>query len=413
MCSVVSLRCLSIITNVHAVGSPATEYALKTTTTGEGENAVTTYPKGAIVSQVFGCNNVNGSPKGHAKVHVFATQNKNTNAINNKIPLTFTEPETGKVDYWSTQATNVGLTPATIIGEENEDAAKIELLKAAIEANRYDVTAVYGGGNLAAYEPARSTDSTEVRIDGCDLTSIKEVYGGGNAASAPATFVRVNEAYEINEAFGGGNGFLNLPDGRPNPGAHVGYHNYSTYNEETHVWVDNDDAKTPEDRKTSQYCYGSGITRIEITGGTIHAAYGGSNTKGNVREKAISVYQEAGDCQLQIDESYGGGKNSPMDAEVAINLDCVQNMDVIFGGSKNADVYNNITLNITNGTFQKVFGGNNTSGAINGSITVNIEENAVCIVRKGKSSGKNRQKKIFSINRCRLHLILRMIRFPD
>ncbi len=362
--------------NIHSsyVNNVNSHYALKTTTTGEGENAVTTYPMGAIVSQVFGCNNVNGSPKGHAKVHVFATQNKNTIAINNKVPLTFTEPETGKVDYWSTQATNVGLTPTTIIGEETDDAAKIELLKAAIEANRYDVTAVYGGGNLAAYEPARSTDSTEVRIDGCDLTSIKEVYGGGNAASAPATFVRVNEAYEINEAFGGGNGFLNLPDGRPNPGAHVGYHNYSTYNEDTHVWVDNSDALTPQLRKTSTYCYGSGIARIEITGGTIHAAYGGSNTKGNVREKAISVYQEAGDCPLQIDESYGGGKNSPMDAEVAVNLDCVQNMDVIFGGSKNADVYNNITLNITNGTFQKVFGGNNTSGAINGAITVNIEE---------------------------------------
>ena len=389
---------------VHAVGSPATEYALKTTTSGEGANAVTTYPKGAIVNQIFGCNNLNGSPKGHVKVHVFATQSPDAshNRLNLKYPKrpvqgendTENSKETSKqylqrlinathVDGDTNKDLLPGITENVINAAQttcsNNSATETEINTAITAVQQelcklYDVEAVYGGGNLAAYEPASSTDSTEVRIDGCDLTSIKEVYGGGNAASAPATFVRVNEAYEINEAFGGGNGFLNLPDGRPNPGAHVGYHNYSTYNEDTHVWVDNSDALTPQQRKTSTYCYGSGIARIEITGGTIHAAYGGSNTKGNVREKAISVYQEAGDCPLQIDESYGGGKNSPMDAEVAVNLDCVQNMDIIYGGSKNADVYNNITLNITNGTFQKVFGGNNTSGAINGAITVNIEE---------------------------------------
>ena len=68
---------------------------------------------------------------------------------------------------------------------------------------------------MAAYEPlaAESANAdtqasayTEVIIDGCDNTSISKVYGGGNAASTPATNVTVYGTYEIGELFGGGNG---------------------------------------------------------------------------------------------------------------------------------------------------------------------------------------------------------------
>ena len=77
---------------------------------------------------------------------------------------------------------------------------------------------------------------------------------------------------------------------------------------------------------------------------------------------------------MSIDETYGGGKNAPMDADIEVNLKCAEDMAEIFGGSKNADLNSNVNLHITNGTYGKVFGGNNTSGAINGSITVTIEE---------------------------------------
>lgn len=129
--------------------------------------------KGAIVHQVFGCNDMNGSPKGDVTVHVYATQNADKENISTKY------------------------------GKNTE---------------KFDVMAVYGGGNLAAYEPTDlSTGKTNVIIDGCGLTSIKQVYGGGNAASTPATNVEVNGTYEILELFGGGNGLDSLPDGRPNP----------------------------------------------------------------------------------------------------------------------------------------------------------------------------------------------------
>ena len=79
--------------------------------------------KGAIVNQVFGCNDMNGSPKGTVTVHVYATQNADKDNIGTKYDK---------------------------------------------ETNQFDVEAVYGGGNLAAYEPTNlETGKTNVIIDGC------------------------------------------------------------------------------------------------------------------------------------------------------------------------------------------------------------------------------------------------------
>ena len=144
----------------------------------------------------------------------------------------------------------------------------------------YDVTAVYGGGNLAAYEPAggkETTNSTNVIIDGCGLTSIQTVYGGGNAASAPATNVIVNGTFEIEELFGGGNGKDDLPDGRPNPGANVGYKNYTIYEKDGDDWVAKDapayDTKEERTKEGSDIVYGSGQASINVYGGTIHGCH--------------------------------------------------------------------------------------------------------------------------------------------
>ena len=289
--------------------------------------------KGAIVSQVFGCNDMNGSPKGNVTVHVYATQNADKDNISTKY-----DKNTGT----------------------------------------FDVEAVYGGGNLAAYEPTSSTGSTNVIIDGCRLTSIRQVYGGGNAASTPATNVTVNGTYEILELFGGGNGFDKLPDGRPNPGANVGYKNYTVYTKVGDNWVASDDPNydTKEERTASNSAivYGSGRASLNVYGGTIHRVFGGSNTKGNVRQTAVTLLEESGGCTFCVDEAYGGGKSAEMDAEAKLLMACIPGLQAAYGGAEEADVHGNVTLNITNGTFDRVFGGNNLSGTISGAITVNIEE---------------------------------------
>lgn len=299
--------------------------------------------KGCIVKgSIFGCNNLNGTPKGNVTVHIHKTQNAAAETIAN---------------------------PA-----EGEKTAKV--------IGRYDVTAVYGGGNLSAYEP-KSDDATvrtaSVIIDGCELTSICQVYGGGNAASTPATNVTVNGTYEIMELFGGGNGQDDIIINSvtlPNPGANVGYKNYSEFYKDGGVWKvrDKEDADTKEKRTGSSYVYGSGAASVDIHGGTIHRVFGGSNTKGNVRQTAVTMLEDASGCPFKVDEAYGGGKSASMDAEAKLLMACIPGLNAVYGGAEDANIHGDVSLTITNGTFDRVFGGNNKSGQINGSITVNIEE---------------------------------------
>lgn len=325
------------------------------TTQGDVEVHLNKTPstKGAIVNHVFGCNDMNGSPKGTVTVHVYATQ--------------------------SPDKDNISTKPAK--GTET-----------------FDVEAVYGGGNLAAYEPEggkNTTKSTKVIIDGCGLTSIRQVYGGGNAASTPATNVTVNGTYEVLELFGGGNGLDKLPDGRPNPGANVGYKNYTVYEQVAEKWIAKDDPAydTKEERTAgnSAITYGTGQASINVFGGTVHRVFGGSNTKGNVRQTAVTLLDENSGCEFCVDEAYGGGKSAPMDAEAKLLMACIPGLNAVYGGAEAAAIQGNVTLNITNGTFDRVFGGNNLSGTINGSITVNIEEIGCRPIKIGELYGGGNQ----------------------
>ena len=226
---------------------------------------------------------------------------------------------------------------------------------------------------------------THVIIDGCSLTSVRQVYGGGNAASTPATWVEINGTYEIEEVFGGGNGKDDITlDGVnyiANPGANVGFYAYTDNQEDT---------DTPEERATN-YGYGSGAANVDIHGGRIHRVYGGSNTKGNVRQIAVTMLEESSGCDFVVDEAYGGGKSASMDGQSKLEMACIPGLKNAYGGAENANINNNVTLNITNGNFNRVFGGNNVSGTINGTITVNIEETGCHHITIGQLYGGGNQ----------------------
>ena len=306
-------------------GDVLVELNKPTTTTGEGEGATTTTTYGDCEVQgiIFGCNNLNGSPQAGVTVHVYKTVAKDS---------------------------------GTVKAKPTKDTGS------------YELAAVYGGGNLAAYYPddetTHATAKANVIIDGCDLTSIGTVYGGGNAASVPATDVVINGTYEIGQAFGGGNGLDKITVNgveQDNPGANVGYLAY-----------------TSESEKTDK-AYGSGVAEITVYGGTVHAVFGGSNTLGNVRTKSIcrlnGEREEGSDdyCEFNVDDAYGGGRNADQDGTATLIMDCIAGLGEAYGGAENADV-EDINLNIINGTYGRVFGGNNLGGRVNGSITVNIEE---------------------------------------
>lgn len=267
--------------------------------------------------RIFGGNNVNGTPKGHILVYVVKTTD------------TTNQQRSSQADRADANATHT-----------------------------YELAAVYGGGNEAEYNPDSDTDFAEVRINGCNDVSIHSVYGGGNAASTPATMVTIDGAYEIEYVFGGGNGA-----GTGNPGANVGYHAYPENVSGTDQIADR-----------AGYIYGSGLATTNIYGGRIHHIYGGSNTRGNVRETAVAMLDEVNDCPLVVDGIYGGGREAYMEGNANLELGCITGMDELYGGSEKADVGNSVELTLTSGHFGKVFGGNNKGGRIFGSIKVNIEQ---------------------------------------
>jgi hypothetical protein len=400
-----------------------------TTTANNGTSPISPSSKGCIVNQLFGCNNVNGSPRGDVLVHVHATQNGDASKTN--IAAKFAKDnedleqgESSDADYIAKLkriladkiviADKVSIEVAEYQTVLDNDDATVTALKTAltniiaaisaktsdddmmkiINGTKYDVNAVYGGGNQAAYEPVgpnpnatdddgkNTTNSTKVIIDGCGLTSIQTVYGGGNAASTPATETTVNGTYEIYELFGGGNGKDKLPSGADNPGANVGFYDYSAV-ESTY--------DTKEERQQSyfvnNYVYGTGKATVNIFGGTIWRVFGGSNTKGNVRQTALTMLDEGAACPFCVEEAYGGGKSAEMDAEAQLLMACIPGLEAVYGGAEAADVHGNVTLNITNGTFDRVFGGNNKSGTIGGSITINVEEIGCRPVKIGELYG--------------------------
>ena len=390
-----------------------------TTIEDNGTEPISTSSKGCVVNQLFGCNNVNGSPKGDVLVHVHATQNGDASKTNiaskfakdnedleqgessnedyiaklkriladkiviaDKLSITVTDYQDVVEDDGAT-ATEVmtALTGITGAIGAKTSAADMKI----INGTRYDVYAVYGGGNLAAYEPVggkSTTNYTNVIIDGCELTSIETVYGGGNAASTPATETTVNGTYEIYELFGGGNGKDKLPSGADNPGANVGFYDYSAV-ESTYDTKE----KRQQDAFVNKYVYGTGKATVNVFGGTIHRVFGGSNTKGNVRQTALTLLDEGVACPFCVEEAYGGGKSAEMDAEAQLLMACIPGLEAVYGGAEAADVHGNVTLNITNGTFDRVFGGNNLSGTIGGAITINVEEIGCKPVKIGELYG--------------------------
>ena len=266
-----------------------------------------------VTGNIFGCNNVNGTPTGHAKVHVFMTT-----------------PKTGQL------------------------------------ATEYDVSAIYGGGNQADYEPA-ADDNTEVIIEGCGLTKIQQVYGGGNAAASPGTSVLIKGTELIDEVFGGGNGVST--ETFDNPGANVGFHT-----------------------DKSAYTVGDGKTYVQLMAGTINNVFGGSNSNGDIRggsviTKPTPEYTEnvTTSCCPELSVTgaiFGGGKNADMRSGAEIVLGCMPTdwIAEIYAGAEMANVKGDVSLTLTSGKFGRVFGGNKTSGILDGSITVNIQENGSCDV---------------------------------
>ena len=294
--------------------------------------AVAVEVNGGSVTNVFGCNNLNGTPQGPVAVTVNSTQ------------------------------------ASTISG-----SSKV-----------YAINGVYGGGNKAHYVPANlSADSSTVTINGC-ASSIKDVYGGGNAAAVPNTNVIVNGG-DIDRVFAGGNGESGTP-------AHIGWK--STVSEPNSDSYGTGNVSVTIQGGTINQLFGgsnsSGVVRgktymsVNPTGTcelNLDEVFCGSNMA-NISGDVVSVIT----CNnFTIGTLYGGcnqanvvaNNSQPGNVTLTVNGGTYNN---IYGGSKGtvstgANIAGDVTLNIYGGTvLQAVYGGSNINGSIGGNITVTVED---------------------------------------
>jgi len=313
-----------------------------------------TYTGNATINgDVYGCNNLNGTPMDSVFVNVYKTAHGNT-------PATNAYPSSPQITTVAALETNA-LTQA------------------------YAIHAVYGGGNQAAYTPPLANGKPReatVHIYGCQENTVQYVYGGGNAADvgkiiSSTDTLHVNtrlivDGGRIHQSFGGGNGA-----GDGNPGANI-----------------------------------YGVAKSEIYAGLIDEVFGGANMRGSVDTIDLNIGSNScGDhvfgkvfgCANEapynksittnilcgvgtIGELYGGSNKAAIGdsehpntgANVTLNLYGGGPFDNVFAGSKgvlngtSAPIYGDVTLNLYGGTVTRAFGGSDQNGNITGTVTVNV-----------------------------------------
>lgn len=287
-------------------------------------------PTGAtFINAVYGCNNVNGTPKDDVFVYVYQTEHNTTNTYN----------------YEPTQE-----APAT-----------------------YAIDQVFGGGNKANYTP-EGNHSITTKIYGC-YNTIRRVFGGGNAAHATtgSGTVASTTIYggRLDYVFGGGNGEVSAADltGDVSLAIHGGRveHYFGGSNQ-------------------SGTIYGSTSLTVDSDGPCetilptqIEEFFCGGNFANIVGDVKTTITCDETMANVRIVTLYGGCNQANITGNVELTVEG-GNYDYIYGGSKgsesqSADITGDVTLNIHGGTIRDaVFGGCNINGTIGGTIVVNVED---------------------------------------
>lgn len=266
---------------------------------------------GSIGGNVFGCNNVNGTPLDTVTVTINAS-------------------------------------------DPTDDSGGTKV---------YAIGGVYGGGNQAHYVPVTIVKGyPRVTINGCN-TSIENVYGGGKAAGVSQTNVIINGG-DISRAFAGGDG-----DNPGNTPAHVGY---KTTNSSPGVGDQYGAANVNGIGDANIHVKGGTI--VQVFGGSnkngkildsINIDVNKNTGVGACEMHLAEVYGGGNLAPSQSATTFNIGCTGGVG----------EGIDTLYGGANQANVTGDIVLNITSGRIGNVFGGNNQSGTITGDITVNINKN--------------------------------------
>ena len=250
-----------------------------------------------VKGAVYGCNRYKGSPKGNVYVNVYKTAHVDTN-----------------------QAAYTGSNAGFAIAK------------------------LFGGGAEADYKP-NTGKQIYLTVYGCQNT-IKDVYGGGDAAAVQKT-TTVIEGGRFDRVFAGGNG-----------------------------------------EKIAANVNDSAI--LVVKAGRIRQLFGGSNQRGSIAHVAVNINAEnvSDGCPEQIDEFFGGSNEADLTGDLTTTIECGTKFGTVYGGSNKADIDGNVTLNIRGGEFNEVYGGSKgdpdpgegaspearaaASADISGNVTLNI-----------------------------------------
>lgn len=323
---------------------------------------------------IYGCNNASGSPSGDVNVNIYATDHG--------------------ADYEHNLYPSAPPSPYT---EWN-----VTSLANNAEAQTYAINAVFGGGNLAAYQPAavgegEDPHSATVHVYNCDNT-IKDVFGGGNAAdvgigtssSSGSTITRRADTYiyieggRIHRVIGGGNGEDLLK-----PAANI----FGTANTTVYAGLI-DEVYGGANRKGDVDAINltmSNPSNSSLTNSCNHQVYGKVFGCANAADYNRSVTTNILCGVGEIGELYGGsnlahiGRSDSNTAHVTLNIYGGTHAQV-FAGSKGdleslpgtghtdqpSNIYGDVTLNLFGGIITDAYGGSNFNGNIAGTITVNV-----------------------------------------
>ncbi len=282
-----------------------------------------------IQGNVFGCNNVNGTPKDTVQVDIWRT----AHTVTNTVPV----------------YANIDEMKAAITAREEgtyEDACK-----------HFAIQGVYGGGNEASYVPVHGT-GVGVYIHNCENT-VKMVYGGGRAAAIgaePGQHANATvdiEGGHIDTIFAGGDGH--------------------TLQDPSLPWNATTNTYRPADINGNVYA--------GIHGGYYTAVFAGSNTSGTILGDKKLTIDKTSPCSSQeelIGTLFGGGNKANIAGNSTLTIACgTGDFDEVYGGANMANIAGSVTLNIYGGTFKRVFGGSKgvsggASADITGDVTLNL-----------------------------------------
>ena len=320
---------------------------------GDDGNPTNVKGDATIGGAVFGCNNLNGSPKNNVYVDIWKTAHTEAN----------------EVDH------------SNVFASMEAFQQHVSHIK-----DSFALQAVYGGGNEATYLPTLHISDADtiphtiqVHIHGCANT-VKMVYGGGCAADAgcandPGTdsnehiavkMMVIVDGGRIDTLFGGGDGHT-LAEGHSANSARCANH-------------------TPANNDTAHHYRAADIygdASAFIHGGYFTAAFAGSNTAGDIigGTKSLSIDKD-GPCATEdefIITLFGGANEAITHGDVELTVGCgVGDIGELYGGSNKAEIIDgDVTLNIRGGSFTDVFGGSrgvagNIAANIHGNVTLNL-----------------------------------------